>query len=207
MAEEPHNVIKIFYCYAHEDKALRDQLERHLFTLKRSGQISDWYDREIPPGTEWEPEIDSHLDTADIVLLLISSDFMSSDYCYGKEMQRALERYREGKCRVIPIILRPVLLRGTFISELQQLPSEGKAVTIWSNFDEAFEDVAIGIFNIIEQMREVKVEQFRIVEVERAKKASEKIIRENKWRNQKKQQRNELLQKKMRNRSPLNSHL
>src|SRR2546427_11930114 len=100
--------IKIFYCYAREDGALRNELEKHLRPLKHLGQIAEWYDREILPGIDWAREISTHLNTAQIILLLISSDFMSSDYCYGVEMQRALARHSAGESWVLPIILRPV---------------------------------------------------------------------------------------------------
>jgi len=149
--------IKIFYCYARKDKALRDELEKHLEILKHLGLITPWYDREIQPGVEWKREIDRHLNTADIVLLLISADFMHSTYCYGTEMRRALERHEAGEARVLPIILRPVDWKGTPISELQALPAEGKAITKWTNRDEAFEDVARGIRKVVETLLPHKV--------------------------------------------------
>ena len=100
--------IKIFYCYAHEDKDLRDRIDKHLGVLKRLEQVTGWYDREIQAGTEWEREIEAHLITANIILLLVSSDFVNSDYCYGVEMQKALEMHEKGKAHVLPILLRPV---------------------------------------------------------------------------------------------------
>jgi hypothetical protein len=100
--------INIFYCYAQEDRALRDELDKHLAIMKRQDQITGWYDQNISPGKQWEDEISSHLNTANIILLLISPDFMHSDYCYSVEMQRALQRHNAGDARVIPIILRPV---------------------------------------------------------------------------------------------------
>jgi tetratricopeptide (TPR) repeat protein len=84
--------IKLFYCYAREDKPLRDELEKHLAWLKRRYQLTNWHDREILPGEEWEQAIDTHLNTAHLILLLINPDFMASDYCSGKEMQRAFEQ-------------------------------------------------------------------------------------------------------------------
>src|SRR5260370_19785176 len=106
MAAEPAKAIKIFYCYAHEDKILRDPLEKHLKPFERLKQIAQWYDGEIKPGMEWEQELHRQLYTADIVLLLISSDFMNSHYCYGVEMTQALMRQNSGDACVIPIILR-----------------------------------------------------------------------------------------------------
>ena len=148
MAEQVR-AVEIFYSYAHEDQALRDELEKRLETLRRLGQITGWHDREIQAGTEREKEIEAHLNAANIVLLLISPDFISSDYCYNVVMPRALERHKAGQASVIPIILRPTDLEGTPIAKLSALPTDGKPVTIWSNLDEAFLDVAKGIRKVI----------------------------------------------------------
>ena len=93
-------VVKIFFCYAHEDERLLNKLKSHLSPLRRQGLIEIWHDRDIRAGLEWEKEINKHLNVADIILLLISPDFMDSDYCYGKEMQRALERDQRGEARL-----------------------------------------------------------------------------------------------------------
>ncbi len=145
-------VIEVFYSYSHKDEELRDQLETHLSTVKRLGLIKSWHDRKIGPGEEWAREIDTRLKTAHIILLLISADFLASDYCYLNEMQQALERHEEGTARVIPIILREVDLQGTPFSKLQALPKNAKPVTSWSNRDEAFADIAIGIRIAIEEL-------------------------------------------------------
>lgn len=94
MEAESARAIEVFLCYARKDKVLREALESHLEALRRSGQITLWYDREILPGVEWKREIDTHLDTADIILLLVSPNFMRSNYCYSTEMCRALERHK-----------------------------------------------------------------------------------------------------------------
>jgi tetratricopeptide (TPR) repeat protein len=141
MPETFKQEIKLFYCYAREDKALRDELEKHLGSLKRLFALRNWHDREILPGEEWEQVIDTHLNTAHLILLLVSPDFMNSDYCYGKEMQRALERHEAGTCRVMPIILRPTYLEAAPFSKLQMLPTGAKPITRWTNRDEAFHNV------------------------------------------------------------------
>jgi len=141
--------IKVFYSYAHEDKSLRDELEMHIGVLKRNGQINTWYDREIQPGTVWEKELDTHLESADLILLLISSHFIASDYCWGKEMQRALEKHRTGTAYVLPILLRPVYLKGTPVAALKALPSEAKPVTQWTDRDLAFEDITENISQVV----------------------------------------------------------
>src|SRR5205085_5894226 len=98
MSETLRQEILVFYCYAHEDKALRDELELHLSSLKRRYRLTNWHDREILPGANWETEIDKHLNTAHLILLLISPNFLASNYCYSKEMKRALERHAAGTC-------------------------------------------------------------------------------------------------------------
>lgn len=82
----------LFFSYSHIDEALRDQLEIHLASLKRQGLIASWHDRRITAGTELGNAIDEHLDSAEVILLLISPDFIASDYCYNREMVRAMEK-------------------------------------------------------------------------------------------------------------------
>ena len=141
----------LFYSYAHEDQALRDQLEKHLRQLQRQGLISAWHDRHILPGGVWADEIDTHLETAAIVLLLVSPDFLASDYCYEIEMQRALERHKLGLARVVPIILRPCDWQHSPLQDLQCLPREGLPVTQWPDQDEIFNTITQGLRRIIEQ--------------------------------------------------------
>src|SRR6266702_4394560 len=143
--------ITLFYSYAHEDELLRNQLEKHLSLLRRQGLISEWYDRQILAGDEWAHDIDEHLETAWIILLLISPDFLASDYCYDIEMRRALERHSRGEARVIPIILRPCDWRSSPFAHLQCLPRDGRPITQWKNQDEALVTVAKGLRAAIEQ--------------------------------------------------------
>ncbi len=145
--------VSIFFCYAHEDEALLNKLKSHLRPLQRQGLIDVWHDRDINAGTEWEQEIKKHLNEAKIILLLVSSDFIDSDYCYSIEMQRALERHQSGEARVIPIILRPVYWQG-ILGNIQALPTDAKPVmsALWYNVDEAFFDVTEGIRTVVEQL-------------------------------------------------------
>src|SRR5579859_1913561 len=149
MADGPAQVVKLFYCYARVDKVLRDELDTHLTPLKRSGLITIWYDGELIPGARWEDEIHARLNTADIILLLISPAFMASDYCYSKEMTQAIARHDAGKACVIPILLRSVFWKGTPFSKLQMLPEDTKAVISWHDRDEAFLNVTEGIHRSI----------------------------------------------------------
>ncbi|HYU75958.1 MAG TPA: toll/interleukin-1 receptor domain-containing protein [Ktedonobacteraceae bacterium] len=155
MVSEPNKTFEVFFSYSHKDQDLRDQLETQLSLLKRQEFISSWHDRKIGAGEEWAKEIDVHLNTAQIILLLISADFIASDYCYEKEMTRALERHKSGEARVIPIILRPCDWHNSPFGKLQALPTGGQAVTdrSWYSRDEAFSDVAKGIRETIEKLR------------------------------------------------------
>jgi tetratricopeptide (TPR) repeat protein len=145
--------LEIFYSYAHEDEKLRDKLEKHLSQLKRQGVISDWHDRDITAGSEWKNEIDKYLESAQIILLLISPDFLASDYCHDVEMTRAMERHHNQEAQVIPIILRPVDWERAPFSKLQCLPRNAEPVTLWKNEDAAFRDVAKGIRKVTEEIR------------------------------------------------------
>ncbi len=146
------NALSVFISYAHKDESWLKELVKHLSLLQRRGLISTWYDRQIIPGTNWAGAIDERLEQASIILLLISPDFMISDYCYQIEMQRALERHKIGTAQVIPIIMRPVDWEGAPFAHLQALPTGAKAITTWSNQDEAFVDVIAGIRRAIEDL-------------------------------------------------------
>jgi|SRR5450755_3774146 tetratricopeptide (TPR) repeat protein len=153
MVAEHTQPIEIFYSYAHADEKLRDELNKHLYNLKRQGFIVDWYDRDISAGTEWKHQIDSHLNTAQIILLLISPDFLASEYCYSIEMTRALERHEAGDARVIPIMLKSVDWHGAPFKKLQMLPKNAKAVTSWRNRSDAFVDIAKGIREVAKELK------------------------------------------------------
>ena len=114
--------------------------------------ITTWHDRKIGAGTEWRGQIDTHLNAAHIILLLISSDFLASDYCRDVEVKRAMERHEAEEARVIPIILRPAIWQGAPFEKLQALPKDAKSVTTWSNQDEAFVSVAEGIRSAVDEL-------------------------------------------------------
>ena len=152
MAAESTQPIEIFYSYAHEDGRLRKQLENHLSSLKQEGLITGWYDRDIRAGAKWANEIEAHLNSARIILLLVSPDFMASDYCISVEMKRALERDEAGEAHVIPIILRHVDWQRAAIGKLQALPRDAKPVTDWPNRDRAFVDIVNGIRKAIQEL-------------------------------------------------------
>jgi hypothetical protein len=135
----------IFFSYSHSDETFRDQLEVHLSALKRQKVIESWHDRKIIAGSVIDDAIDRHLNGADVILLLISPDFIASDYCYDKEVERALQRHSEGTARVIPVILRPCDWHGLPFGKLLATPTDGRAITLWPDRDEAFLDVVKSI--------------------------------------------------------------
>jgi hypothetical protein len=145
-----HNPASIFLSYVHQDEQLLHELETRLSLLKRQGLISTWYNRQIAPGTNWTREIEQQLEQAAIILLLVSADFLSSDYCYHIEMQRALQRHQAGQAQVLPILLRPADLKDAPFAHLQPLPTNAQAITLWPNRDQAFVDVVAGIRRAIQ---------------------------------------------------------
>jgi internalin A len=145
--------VRLFYSYSHKDETLRNELETHLKLLQRQGLLETWHDRQIEAGEEWKQKIDDNLERADIVLLLVSADFIASDYCYEKEMGRALERHAQGATRVIPVIVRDVNWRIAPFARLQALPKDARAVTLWENKDSAWRNVSEGIEQVVEEMQ------------------------------------------------------
>jgi hypothetical protein len=145
--------VPVFIAYSHADAQHRDHLVVHLSPLRRRGKIAEWYDRKIVAGDEWEEVIHEHLEDAKVVLLLVSPNFIASDYCYGKEMRRALERHEESSSVVVPIVVRPTYWREQPFAKLQMLPEDAKPVTTWSNRDNAWVNVVAGIDAAIEYLR------------------------------------------------------
>jgi hypothetical protein len=138
---------KLFFSYSHQDEELRNQLEKHLATLKREGVITAWHDRRIDAGNDLNDEISHYLEEADIILLLVSSDFLDSRYCYDVEMARALERYASGEAHVIPVILRHCDWQNGPLGRLLAVPKDGKPVTKYPDRDEAFLEIALAVRN------------------------------------------------------------
>jgi len=142
----------LFFSYSHKDEGLRDELETHLKLLQRQRIISTWYDRKILPGNDWDREIENRLERAAIIVLLISADFIASDYCWDKEVKRALERHSAKEATVVPVLLRTCDWKGVPFGKLQGLPTGMRAVTTWPDRDAAWTDVATGIRTIAESM-------------------------------------------------------
>src|SRR6202051_637735 len=121
--------LEIFCCYAREDQELLEHLKKHLMPVQRRGQITVWSDTNLNAGVEWEKELHQHLESADIILLLISPDFLASDYSYSTERGGAIERAKQGTAQVIPLLLRPVHWDDAPFAHLQVIPTNAEPVT------------------------------------------------------------------------------
>ena len=135
----------VFFSYSHADEDLRDTLEKHLAALKHQGLIDTWHDRRIQAGDELDPAISDKLEAANVILLLVSADFIASRYCYDVEMKRAMARHKAGEARVIPVILRACDWHDTPFGKLLGVPKDGRPVRSWPDLDEAFLDVVQAI--------------------------------------------------------------
>lgn len=151
--------VRLFYSYAHEDEALRDELQGHLKILERRGLLAPWHDRRIVAGEDWGKRIDENLRAAELVLLLVSKDFIESDYIMGNELGAAMARHARHEAVVVPIVVRAVDLDAEDADalpflKLQGLPTDLKPVTSWPNRDEAWTNVAKGLRSTVKKIRE-----------------------------------------------------
>ena len=149
----PNEPIKIFFSSAPEDAKLCEKIDRSLIVLQRQKLIEKWNKKEILSGDNWSKEIDNRLNEAQIILLLVSDNFIASNYCYDLEMERAMERHENGEARVIPIILRQCLWEELPFAKLRSLPSNEVPICSWTKRNEAFYDVASGIQRVIHVMK------------------------------------------------------
>ena len=145
--------LKAMFCYSHNNRRQRDQVEKHLALMKRDNLVEIWYDRNITAGAEWKGRIDEHLNQCEIILLMVSADFIASDYCFDVEMKRAIQRHEAGEARVIPVILRKCEWKNTPLKDIQALPSDGRPVDQWPRSNDAYHDIADGIRKVAEELK------------------------------------------------------
>lgn len=141
---------RVFFSYSHDDEQHRNQLDKHLALLRRQGFIETWHDRNIPAGGELDDHIDQEINRADIILLLVSASFIASTYCYSRELACAMERHEKGEARVVPIIVRDCDWHSAPFGKLKAVPTDGKPIVSWTNFDAAYTDVAKEIRRLVE---------------------------------------------------------
>ena len=141
----PEKQLKVFLSYSHADETYKNDLDKHFASLRRNGYVSTWNDRMISGGSDWENEIDENIKSADIILLLISADFIDSDYCYGREMNIALDRHDNAEAIVVPIIVRHTHLDDTPFMSLQAFPKDARPISSFADRDEAYAQIARAI--------------------------------------------------------------
>jgi hypothetical protein len=146
--------IRVFFSYSHADDRHRLRLEKTLKLLERQGLIDTWSDRKLLPGDRWEEGIEQELERADLILFLVSDDFIASEFIWGREMKRAMEREAAREARVVPVIVRPCDWHPAPFGKLQAVPKDGLAVTDpeWGNEDKAWENVAKRLRTMVEEL-------------------------------------------------------
>jgi hypothetical protein len=152
-------MIKVFLSYSHIDEKYRDELAKHLNILKRLKIIETWHDRRILPGEDWSNSINENLNNADIILLLVSVDFINSEYCFELEMNQAIARHESGEAVVIPIIIRPCLWQRLPFGKFQTATRDGKPVEKYPSYDDAFLEVCENIEIVARQLGVKKIEE------------------------------------------------
>lgn len=163
------NIPKIFIAYSHKDKSHLEELRVTLSPLIRNNKVKIWFDGEIKPGDIWDEEIKREIHSADIILLLLSTYSLNSDYFYEKEVNDALSRHNNGRARVIPILVSPCLWDETPLKTLQVLPNGAKPISEWSNSSSAWNDVAKGIRLAIDESQ-AKLKKLVVEKIEEEKK-------------------------------------
>ncbi|WP_024873632.1 toll/interleukin-1 receptor domain-containing protein [Tolumonas lignilytica] len=146
-------MIEIFFSYSHADEVLMNSVRQQLIVFEREKRILKWHDRMIPPGSAWKSEIDSRMNTSDIILLFLSPDFIESKYCYEVEGQEAIKRHDAGLSIVIPVILRPCAWQASPFGKYQGVPKDGKPISTWPNQDEATLDAAMKIMSVVDRLQ------------------------------------------------------
>lgn len=157
-AEVGQRPLRVFYSYSRADQKQRLKLSKHLALMERSGLIRAWYDNEILPGAEFDKEIAQKLAEADIILLLISPDFMASDYCQDIELPAAMKRREDSGVAVLPVIIRETHgwkthpVEGITLGKLNALPLSGKPVPDWPTQDKGWANIAAGIERVANEL-------------------------------------------------------
>jgi hypothetical protein len=149
-------MIEVFFSYSHKDEALMHRVRKQLVLFDRQGRIAKWWDRKIDAGGQWKEEIHRELLSSKIVLLLVSPNFLASDYCYEIELAQAMKQHEEKKSIVVPVILRPCAWQSASFGRFQAVPKDGKAITQWKDRDEACLDVATRVMKIVKRLEKDK---------------------------------------------------
>lgn len=160
-------MVNIFIAYSHKDESLKDELLKHLAPLRRSKLITDWHDRKLLAGQKLDSEIDKKLKNSNIILLLISADFIDSDYCYEKEMRQAMKQEADGLSHVVPVILRHCVWDKTPFGKLLACPKDGRPITDFEDRDKGFADVAMSLRTLIEDILASQDKEEEVVDLDK----------------------------------------
>ena len=143
--------VNVFICHAHEAEELARELETHLASLRKEGLVRSWTARAVGGGEAFRGEVEQRIAEAGVILLLVSADFLASDYLYDVELKRALERYDARDAIVRAVLLRPCDWQGTPLARVLRLPESGVPVTRHPDADEAFTKIVQELRKLIEQ--------------------------------------------------------
>ncbi|BBE49860.1 hypothetical protein OYT1_ch0287 [Ferriphaselus amnicola] len=158
--------IKVFISYSHKDEQHKDSLDEHLAMLKRNCIIDAWHDRKIVASEKWAEEVSENLEQSELILFLISSSFLASDYCFSNEMKRAISMHEEGRAKLIPILVRPCDWSCSELSKFQAVPKDAKPITTWPNPDEAWLDVISGIKRQLDTFKPVAPKEIAVSDLD-----------------------------------------
>jgi internalin A len=150
--------LSLFISYSHEDERFRDELRGALTAYERMGQLTIWDDTKIVPGQKWEPELLGKLEQAEIIVLLLSNDFISSDYCYLKEMAIARERDKAGVCAIVPIVVRACQYTKLELGDIQAILPGGKPIKQHKDRDAAWLEVTKQLDRVIPSVYKIRTE-------------------------------------------------
>lgn len=153
--------LKVFLSYSHKDETFKEELDEHLSSLKRKEIIEVWNDRKIVAGTSWENDIFDNLREADLILCLLSSSFLASNFCMEKEFKIAIERHKKNEAIIIPIVIRPCDWMSD-MGNIQATPKDGLAIAKWDNKDEAYMNVVNSIKTTISHILDQKEEKISL---------------------------------------------
>lgn len=154
---QPHDAtpLKLFLSYAKADAELKERLDNHLTALKRGNLIDVWSDEQVLAGHDWGEAAKTNIQEADIVLLLVSASFIASEHIWKSEVEKAMSRRSEGVI-IVPVALKPVDWGGLPFAGLQGLPRSQKPVTTYNDLDLGLLEVARGVREVVEYVREQK---------------------------------------------------
>ena len=153
----PDKMMSVFFSYSHKDEEIKRKLDTALSSLKRSKKVTTWNDREIMPGTAWDDKIKRELGQANLILLLISADFLASDYIWNGEKKSAIKRHENKEAIVIPIFCRSCDFTDMPFSSIQGLPTDAKPLSLFEDIDEGLAIVAKGIRKVIDALNKIDI--------------------------------------------------